>query len=114
MGFGLSIERNQADKPVITDTTPNAPVPGPMPKPANELKPNALPPTVAPYTGPSPMPEGADKNVVPLAAGVTGGGILLFLVISMAYYFCCRKERPDEESDKNAPDLYTADGRVRL
>jgi len=96
MGFGLSIERNQLDKPVITDTTPNAPAPGPMTSPPNELKPDALPPTVAPYTGPSPMPEGADKNVAPLAAAITAGGIFLFLVIVMSYFFCCRKERPDE------------------
>lgn len=93
MGFGLSIERNVLDDPAINDTTPEAPVPGPMPLPAAEPTPNALP--VVPLAPndpslPAVVPEGVSENVVPLATLITGAGCFLFLVIAMSYFFCCR------------------------
>jgi len=95
MGFGLSIERNVLDDPTINDTTPLAPVPGPMPLPMAEPTPNAL--AVVPLTPtdpslPAKIPEGISENVVPLATFITGCGCFIFLVIAMSYFFCCRAE----------------------
>jgi hypothetical protein len=119
MGFGLSIERSFAKEDVIEDLTPGAPIPGPMPLPPNEIQPDALPPTNVTYIGPSPSnpptaPDDAFKNVVPLASGITAGGILVFLVVVMIYFFFCRKNRPDEESTLETAPALTGDGRVRI
>lgn len=119
MGFGLSVERNQIGD-VIDDKTPLAPEPQPMPLPANEPKPDALAPTPSSYIGPTTQditkPDGWDKNVVPTAAGVTAGGIFIFLVVVMSYYFFCRKERPAEQTAIGVAmkEEVDADGRVRI
>lgn len=63
-----------------------------------------------------PKPDGYDKNVVPMAAGVTACGIFVFLAIVFSYYFFCRKERPEEQTEVGdvIGTAVAADGRVRI